>query len=58
MVGKPNQSIPAAPLHPICGEQFSRVLIDCVELLPKAKSVIAISLQSWVNSRGASSEKH
>jgi len=40
MVGKPNQHIPAAPLHPIsvCGESFSHVLIDCVGPLPKTKS--------------------
>ena len=40
MVGKPNQTIPAAPLQPIpiCGEPFSHVLIDCVGPLPKTKS--------------------
>ena len=40
MVGKPNQPIPATPLQPIpvCGEPFSRVLIDCVGPLPKTKS--------------------
>ena len=40
MVGKPNQRIPAAPLHPIPAfeEPFCRVLIDCVRPLPKTKS--------------------
>ena len=32
IVGKPNQPVPPAPLHPIpvLGEPFERVLIDCV----------------------------
>uniref|UniRef100_A0A9J8CV35 Gypsy retrotransposon integrase-like protein 1 n=1 Tax=Cyprinus carpio carpio TaxID=630221 RepID=A0A9J8CV35_CYPCA len=40
VVGKPNQSIPAAPLHPIpaIGEPFEHVLIDCVGPLPRTKS--------------------
>ena len=42
MAGKPNQLIPAALLLPIpiiiCGEPFSRVLINCVGPLPKTKS--------------------
>ena len=40
MVGKPNQTIPRAPLKPISAfeEPFSRVLIDCVGPLPKSKS--------------------
>ena len=40
MVGKPNQKIPRAPLHPIPAfeEPFSRVIIDCVGPLPKTKS--------------------
>ena len=40
MVGKPNQSISHAPLHPIpaFGEPFSRIIIDCVGPLPKTKS--------------------
>ena len=40
IVGKPNQKIPLAPLHPIPAfeEPFSRVLIDCVGPLPKTKS--------------------
>lgn len=40
VVGKPNQKIPAAPLHPIpvMGEPFERILIDCVGTLPKPKS--------------------
>ena len=40
MVGKPNQKIPTAPLQPIPAfdEPFSRVIIDCVGPLPKAKS--------------------
>lgn len=31
-VGKPNQKIPPAPLHPIpaIGEPFERILLDCV----------------------------
>ena len=40
MVGKPNQKIPRAPLHPIPAfeEPFSRVIINCVGLLTQAKS--------------------
>lgn len=40
VVGKPNQVIPKAPLHPIpaFGEPFSRVLIDCVGPLPKTRA--------------------
>ena len=40
VVGKPNQTIPKAPLHPIPAfeEPFSRVIIDCVGSLPKTKS--------------------
>ncbi|KAL5020695.1 hypothetical protein ScPMuIL_002223, partial [Solemya velum] len=40
VVGKPNQKIPVAPLHPIPAfeEPFSRVIIDCVGPLPKTKS--------------------
>lgn len=40
VVGKPNQKIPAAPLHPIpaAGEPFERVLIDSVGPLPRCKS--------------------
>ena len=40
VVGKPNQTIPVAPLHPIPAfeEPFSRVIIDCVGPLPKTKA--------------------
>ena len=40
LVGKPNQTIPKAPLRPILvfEEPFSRVIIDCVGPLPKTKS--------------------
>ena len=40
MVGKPNQTIPKAPLQPIPAfeEPFSRTIIDCVGPLPKTKS--------------------
>ena len=40
VVGKPNQTLPKAPLQPIPGfeEPFSRVIIDCVGPLPKTKS--------------------
>ena len=40
VVGKPNQTIPKAPLRPIPAfdEPFSRVIIDCVGPLPKTKS--------------------
>lgn len=40
IVGKPNQKIPPAPLHPIpvIGEPFERILIDCVGPLPRTKS--------------------
>lgn len=39
LAGKPNQKIPAAPLHPIpaMGEPFTKVVIDCVGPLPKTK---------------------
>ena len=39
MVGKPNQTLPKAPLQPIPAfeEPFSRVIIDCVGPLPKTK---------------------
>ena len=39
IVGKPNQTIPKAPLKPIPAfeEPFSRILIDCVGPLPKTK---------------------
>ena len=40
VAGKPNQTIPPAPLYPIpvvC-EPFERVLVDCVGLLPRTKS--------------------
>ena len=40
MVGKPNQTIPPAPLKPIpvFNEPFTRVIIDCVGPLPKTRS--------------------
>ena len=40
VVGKPNQTIPQAPLKPIpaFGEPFSRVLVDCVGPMTKTKS--------------------
>ena len=40
MAGKPNQTIPKAPLHAISAfqEPFSQVIIDCVGPLPKTKS--------------------
>ena len=40
MVGKPNQTIPKAHLQPIpdFDEPFSRIIIDCVGLLPNTKS--------------------
>lgn len=40
VVGKPNQKVPKAPLHPIPAfdEPFSRVLVDCVGPLPKTKT--------------------
>lgn len=40
IVGKPNQSIPLAPLIPIpaIGEPFEHVMVDCVGPLPKTKS--------------------
>ncbi len=40
VVGKPNQRIPRAPLHPIpaFGEPFSHVIIDCVGPLPKTRA--------------------
>lgn len=41
IVGKPNQPVPPAPLHPIpvLGELFERVILDCVGPLKKTKSV-------------------
>uniref|UniRef100_A0A673AE92 Gypsy retrotransposon integrase-like protein 1 n=1 Tax=Sphaeramia orbicularis TaxID=375764 RepID=A0A673AE92_9TELE len=40
LIGKPNQVVPQAPLHPIpvIGEPFERLIIDCVGPLPKSKS--------------------
>jgi hypothetical protein len=40
VVGKPNQTIPVAPLYPIPAfeEPFSKVIVDCVGPLPKTKS--------------------
>lgn len=40
LVGKPNQTIPNAPLRPIPAfeEPFSRIIIDCVGPLPKTRS--------------------
>ena len=40
MVGKPNQTIPKAPLQPIPAvqEPFSRIIVDCVGPLPKPRS--------------------
>uniref|UniRef100_A0A671WFH3 Gypsy retrotransposon integrase-like protein 1 n=1 Tax=Sparus aurata TaxID=8175 RepID=A0A671WFH3_SPAAU len=40
IVGKPNQVVPPAPLHPIpaCGEPFEHVLVDCVGPLPRTKA--------------------
>ena len=40
VAGKPNQTIPPAPLYPIpaVGEPFERVLVDCVGPLPRTKS--------------------
>uniref|UniRef100_A0A671UCI0 Gypsy retrotransposon integrase-like protein 1 n=1 Tax=Sparus aurata TaxID=8175 RepID=A0A671UCI0_SPAAU len=40
VVGKPNQVVPPAPLHPIpaVGEPFEHVLVDCVGPLPRTKS--------------------
>jgi len=40
IVGKPNQSIPKAPLQPIPAfeEPFSRIIIDCVGPLPRTRS--------------------
>lgn len=40
LVGKPNQVVPSAPLHPIpvVGEPFEHVLVDCVGPLPKTKT--------------------
>lgn len=40
ITGKPNQTVPPAPLHPIpvIGEPFERIILDCVGPLPKTKS--------------------
>lgn len=40
LVGKPNQTIPKAPLKPIPAveEPFSRIIVDCVGPLPKTRS--------------------
>ena len=40
VVGKPNQTLPEAPIQPepVFEEPFSRVVIDCVGPLPKTKS--------------------
>ena len=40
LIGKPNQTIPVAPLHPIpvLQEPFSHIIIDCVGPLPRTSS--------------------
>ncbi len=40
LTGKPNQTIPSAPLVPIpaIGEPFEHVIVDCVGPLPKTRS--------------------
>lgn len=40
MAGKPNQVVPPALLYPIpaVGEQFERVIVDCVGPLPRTKT--------------------
>ena len=40
VIGKPNQTIPPAPLQPIpaLGEPFEHIILDCVGPLPKTKS--------------------
>lgn len=40
LCGKPNQTIPPAPLRPIpvLGEPFEHLILDCVGPLPKTKS--------------------
>ncbi len=40
LTGKPNQTIPSAPLVPIpaVGEPFEHVIVDCVGPLPKTRS--------------------
>ena len=40
VVGKPNQTIPKAPLQPIPAikEPFSHIIVDCIGPLPKTKS--------------------
>ena len=40
IVGKPNQSIPVAPLQPVPAfhDPFTHIIIDCVGPLPKSKS--------------------
>ena len=40
LVGKPNQKVPVALLQPIPAveEPFSRVIVDCVDPLPKTKA--------------------
>uniref|UniRef100_A0A8C1PIS4 Integrase catalytic domain-containing protein n=1 Tax=Cyprinus carpio TaxID=7962 RepID=A0A8C1PIS4_CYPCA len=40
MVGKPNQTIPPAPLFPVpvVAEPFEHIIIDCVGPLPRSKS--------------------
>ena len=48
MVGKPNETIPVAPLKPIpiCSEPFSEIIIDCVVLCPRLNLEINTYLQS------------
>ena len=40
IVGKPNQPVPPAPLHPIpvMSEPFDEVIVDCVGPLPRTKT--------------------
>lgn len=40
LMGKANQVLPSAPLHPIpaIGEPFERIIMDCVGPLPRTKN--------------------
>ncbi len=54
LVGKSNQVVPPAPLHPIpaVGEPFEHVIVDCVGPLPQTKSgnhflLTIVCISSW-----------
>ncbi|XP_068212700.1 uncharacterized protein [Palaemon carinicauda] len=52
VMGKPNQGVPRAPLHPIpsLGEPFSELLVDVVGPLPRTKTGLVFGLPCKIQS--------